>query len=508
MPTPLLQLKGIEKSFPGVRALLPLDLEMTEGEVLGLVGENGAGKSTLIKILSGVYRADAGDVIWEGRSVHFGSPRAALEAGIATIHQELADAARLTIGENLLLGESWPRRRWGGVDWRRLHEDATRRLRALDIELSSTRLFATLTAAERQEVAIARALSRKSRLLILDEPTASLSDHEVEHLLVRLRALRAKGVAVIYVSHRLDEILELTDRVVVLRDGELVSTSKTSDVDAGDLIRAMVGRPLEQIYPRARGESVGDVALELDGATRDGMFHDISFQVRAGEIVGLGGLVGAGRSEIARAIFGLYPLDAGRMRLRGEAWQPSGPHESMRAGLVYLPEERKRQALVLEHGLDVSLRIGFSDLLARCGLVPRRTSRDRVSAAISRYGIRATGPSQLVGTLSGGNQQKTVFARWLERRPEVLILDEPTRGVDVGAKAEIHETIDRLAADGKAIVLVSSELPELLGMSDRVLVLREGRIVAELSGRSATQEQVLLAASGLSPEAAHGEASS
>ncbi len=504
MSTPLLQLLRVEKSFPGVRALRPVDLQIDAGEVLGLVGENGAGKSTLIKILSGVHRADAGNVLWEGRGVLFESPGAAIEAGIATIHQEIAGAARLTIGENLLLGERWPRRRWGGVDWRRLHDEATRRLRAFDVGLSSTRLFSTLTAAQRQEVAIACALSRESRLLILDEPTASLSDHEVEQLFARLRGLRERGVAVLYISHRLEEILELTDRVAVLRDGELVAISRTSDVGVGDLVRAMVGRSLEQIYPRTRGEPARDVVLELDGATCEGMFRDISFRVRSGEIVGLGGLVGAGRSEIARAIFGLYRLDAGAMRLHGEPWLPSGPHESLRRGLVYLPEERKRQSLVLDHGLGASVRIGFSDLLTRSGLVPRRACRDRVSAAISRHGIRSTGPSQAVGTLSGGNQQKAVLARWLERGPDVLILDEPTRGVDVSAKAEIHETIDRLAAQGKAVVLVSSDLPELLGMSDRVLVLREGRAVAELPVGSATQEQVLLAASGLSPPVVEG----
>ncbi|MBI4601027.1 MAG: sugar ABC transporter ATP-binding protein [Planctomycetes bacterium] len=324
-----------------------------------------------------------------------------------------------------------------------------------------------------------------------------MSEPEAQRLLGHLARLRAEGVAILYVSHRLDEVLRLADRVAVLRDGELVALYPAREADIQRLVRDMVGRSLGQSYPRTRPESPGRAILELRGAGRDGLFHDVSLEVRAGEIVGLAGLVGAGRSELARAIYGLYPLEWGSMLLRGRPWRPSGPDDALRSGLVYLPEERKRQALVLEHSLGDSISIGFTDLIARRGLIPRREESTRLKAAVQAYGIRALGLRQPVGTLSGGNQQKAVLARWLGREPHLIILDEPTRGVDVGAKAEIHAFIDRLAALGKGVLLISSDLPEVLGMSDRVLVFHEGTVAAELRGAEATQEKVLLAASGL-----------
>lgn len=497
-PEQLLRLDGVAKSFGPVQALKPLRLELAAGEVLGLVGENGAGKSTLIKILSGVHAPDSGTMTWRGEPLRFRSPHEALEAGIATIHQELACLEHLSVAENLLLGEPWPRHRWGGIHWTRLHAEARQRLAAFELDIPTRRVFRELRAAQKQEVAIVRALSRRARLLVLDEPTASLSEPEVERLFAHLERLRRAGVAILYVSHRLDEVLTLTDRVAVLRDGDLIATHATRAIDARRLVRDMVGRPLEQVYPRTRSGPVGQARLELRGVTRAGMFEGISFQLRAGEIVGLAGLVGAGRSELARAIYGLYGIDRGEMRLHGQPWRPTGPAAAVRAGLVYVPEERKRQGLVLDHSLGASISIGFTDLLAKWGLVPRRAERARVDHAITSVGIRATAPTQAVGTLSGGNQQKTLLARWLERDPAVILLDEPTRGVDVGAKAEIHALIDRLAGQGRAVLLISSDLPEVLGMSDRVLVMCRGRITAELQGQALTQENVLWAASGLS----------
>lgn len=499
---PMLQLTAVEKSFPGVRALRPLDLELAPGRVLGVVGENGAGKSTLIKVLSGVHRPDAGEIRWLGKPVRFRSPGDAFEAGIATIHQELAYFGRLSVAENLCLGEAWPRYRWGGVSWRKLHEEARRRLDRFGLRVETTRRFETLSTAEKQEVAMARALSRESRMLILDEPTASLTEREVDRLFSHLRRLREIGVALIYISHRLDEIVALTDEVIVLRDGEKVAAYPTGETDAPSLVRDMVGRTVEGAFPDTRSTSAardvpGPVALEVEGLTRKGLFHDVSFQVRRGEVLGLAGLVGAGRSEVARAIYGLYRADRGSMRLSGEPWAPSGPRDALRAGLVYLPEERKRQALVMDHDVGESIGIGFTNLLTRLGVIPRRLERSRLEAALQKHGVRATGLAQEIGTLSGGNQQKAVLARWLERGPEVLLLDEPTRGVDVAAKAEIHALIDSLAAAGKAVVMISSDLPEVLGMSDRVLVLSEGTVVKELTGKEKTQANVLLAASGV-----------
>ncbi len=493
----LLQLRSVEKSFGGVKALQGVSLEIDAGEVLGLIGENGAGKSTLIKILSGVHRPDRGEIIWQGRATQFAAPRAAMEAGIATIHQELACFTHLSVAENMLLGEPWPRHFWGGVNWPRLHEETRNRLARFDLNIPTDRFFSQLSAAQKQEVAIARALSRQARLLILDEPTASLSEAEVERLFVHLNRLRQEGVAILYVSHRLDEILRLTDRVTVLRDGKGVAGYRTAETNVRQMVRDMVGRPLDQVFPHTRHGTLGAPLLELQNLSREGMFMGINLTVRAGEIVGLAGLVGAGRSELGRAIYGLYSRDAGSMRLCGSPWNPAGPHQSLQAGLVYLPEERKRQGLVLDHSVGDSISIGFSDLLSSRGLIRAKEEQARLRHAMNAYDVRATGLKQAVGTLSGGNQQKAMLARWLERDPRVIILDEPTRGVDVGAKAEIHALIDRLASQGKAILLISSDLPEALGMSDRVLVLYHGTISTELQGDEMTQENVILAASGL-----------
>ena len=494
---PLFSLARIEKSFGGVMALKPLTLELGAGEILGLIGENGAGKSTLIKLISGVHQPDAGTFRWRGEPIGFSSPSDSLAAGIATIHQELEYFGKLSVAENMLMGERWPRKAWGGVDWKTLSQEAGGRLANFELELSPDTLFDNLTSAEKQEVAIASALSGEAKLLILDEPTASLTEPEVQRLFVHLRRLKNRGVAMIYVSHRMDEIASLTDRVAVLRDGDLVATHQTDTVGVGQLIHDMIGRPLEQVYPRTRSGTVGEPVLKLDHLSRSGLFANISLEVRAGEIVGLGGLVGAGRSELARAIYGLYPADAGEMRLLGKPWKPKTAHESLKRGLVYLPEERKRQGLVLEHSLRDTVSIGFSDRLSRFGLLPRRKERAAVAEILKRSDVRAAGPDQAVGTLSGGNQQKALLGRLLGRDPQVILLDEPTRGVDVGAKAQIHATIDRLAALGKGVLFISSDLPELIGMSDRILVMNRGQIAAELTGEDTTEHNVLLAASGL-----------
>jgi rhamnose transport system ATP-binding protein len=497
MPQPLVELRHVAKSFGGVQAVKGIDLAIDAGQIVGLVGENGAGKSTVIKLLSGVYAPDHGMITIGGRDVRFASPRDALKAGVTTIQQELTCFAQLSIAENLLMGEAWPRRRWGGVDWPALYAEAGRRLTDFGLSLETHRTLSELTAAEKQEIAIAGALARRARLVILDEPTASLTEPEVNRLFTHLRRLRDQGVTILYVSHRLDEIFELTDRIVVLRDGSLVATHSTREVDARRLVHDMVGRPLEQVYPRTRSDSVGATLLELDSVSRTGMFRNVSVAVHAGEIVGLAGLVGAGRSELARAIYGLYGIDDGKMQLCGRPWRPAHPRESLRAGLVYVPEERKRQGLVLEHSLAEAIGIGFSDQLSRFGMIRPRAQRRRVSEAIGRYDIRAADAGQAIVTLSGGNQQKALLARWLEREPQVIILDEPTRGVDVGAKSQIHALVDGLAAQGKGILFISSDLGEVVGMSDRILVMNRGTIETELGGNEMTAHNVILAASGL-----------
>ncbi len=439
-----------------------------------------------------------------GAPVMLASPREALAAGIAAVQQELECFPHLSVAENLMLGERWPRRAWGGVDWRALHAEARRRLTQFGMTLESQRMVEELTAAEKQEIGIAGAVARRARLLILDEPTASLSEPEVRRLFTHLRRLREQGVAILYVSHRLDEIFELTDRIAVLRDGALVAVHQTAAIDAARLVHDMIGRPLEQVYPRTRGASLGAPLLELQGVSHRGLFHDVSLSVRAGEIVGLAGLVGAGRSELARAVYGLYALDGGHMRIAGMHWSPRHSRDALARGLVYIPEERKRQGFVLDHPLESGIGIGFSDQLTRWGMIRVRLERTRIRDVIERYSIRATGPRQPVATLSGGNQQKALLARWLERDPRVVILDEPTRGVDVGAKAQIHALIDQLAARGKAILFISSDLGEIVGMSDRILVMNRGTIETELNGPAMTAHNVILAASGLYSSSADG----
>jgi rhamnose transport system ATP-binding protein len=497
MLQPLVELQHVAKSFGGIHAIKGIDLTIDRGQIVGLVGENGAGKSTIIKLLSGVYPPDQGSIKIDGHETRFASPRDALDAGITTIQQELTGFDHLSIAENMLMGEAWPRRKWGGVDWAALYAEAGRRLTEFGLSLDTHRTLGEMTAAAKQEIAIAGTLARRARLVILDEPTASLTEPEVLRLFSQLRRLRSQGVTIIYVSHRLDEIFELTDRVVVLRDGSLVATHRTAEVDPGRLVRDMVGRPLDQVYPRTRSGDSGPALLELAGLSKAGMFRDVSLTIRAGEIVGLAGLVGAGRSELARAIYGLYRAETGSMGLRGGAWRPAHPRESLKAGLVYVPEERKRHGLVLEHALSDAIGIGFSDRLTRFGLIRPRAQRRRISEAIGRYDIRANDAGQAVVTLSGGNQQKALLARWLERDPQVIILDEPTRGVDVGAKSQIHALVDELAAKGKGVLFISSDLGEIVGMSDRVLVMNRGTIETELRGAEMTAHNVILAASGL-----------
>lgn len=470
------------------------------GEQLGLIGENGAGKSTLIKLLSGVHRPDSGEMLWQGRPAAFQNPLQAMQAGIATIHQELFYFEKLTVAENLLMGDPWPRRSWGAVAWPELYAEAARRLEVCGLNLDPATPFHRLSTAQRQELAIARSLAKDSKLLILDEPTASLTQPEVARLGKHLERLRARGVAMIYVSHRLEEILQFTERVCVLRDGVLVTQYRTRETDIPAMVRAMVGRELirsEHKVTRTVSDSKAELLLEVRDLACEPYFREISFTVAPGEILGLGGLVGAGRSKLARAIFGMHRPTSGTMTLAGEKYCPGHPAEAIDRGVVYIPEERKRQGFVLQHSIASAISIGFRKKISSLGWIHRQRESGTVANLVSIFGIRIRSVRQPVGTLSGGNQQKALLARSLQTPPRLAILDEPTRGVDVGAKAEIQKFIQQLAARGTAILLISSDLPELIAVSSRILVLHHGRVTSCFDSASATQEQVLLAASGL-----------
>lgn len=496
-PGPLLELRRISKSFGTLQAVKNVHFEINPGEILGLVGENGAGKSTIIKLISGVHRPDSGEILWLGEPCSWTHPAQALARGIATIHQELAFFPLLTVAENLLLGQKWPRNRCGLVDWPELRAQAQRLLDRFGVPFDPALFLAQLRTAQKQELAIVRALARQARLLILDEPTASLSHQEASRLFTHLTQVRRSGGSVIYVSHRLEEVLKLCDRVAVLRDGEMVASYPTAGLSIEQLLRDMVGRPLTQVYPRRRAFPQPRPLLQVGGLTHHRFFRDISFDLHSGEVLGLAGLIGAGRSELARAIYGLYPVERGSMRLLDQPWTPRHPASALAAGLIYLPEERKRQGFVLHHSLLESVSLGFRDLVTRFGVIIAKTERARAVAALESCRVRFTGLDQAVGTLSGGNQQKVLLARWLSRQPRVFLLDEPTRGVDVGAKAEIHALIDDLAHAGAAILLISSDLEEVLGMSDRILVMHQGNLSAELAGSAINRDAVILAASGL-----------
>jgi ABC-type sugar transport system ATPase subunit len=484
----VIEMRGIHKRFPGVQALTDVNLDLRRGEVHAIVGENGAGKSTLMKILAGVYRPDAGEVLLRGQAVHFTGPREALRAGISTIHQELNLIPNLSVAENIMLTREPVRGRL--VDDRALIEQATSALRDLEIDLNPRALIEDLTVAKRQMVEIARAVSLEADVVIMDEPTSSITERETDVLFALIARLKRKGVAILYISHRMEEIFSLADRVTVLRDGHLVATRDIGDVTPGGLISMMVGRELKSLYPTTRGV-IGPPLLEVRDLKLKGADHTVSFTLHRGEILGFAGLVGAGRTEVMRAIFGADATLGGEILLEGQPIRVSSPADAIRRGLAFVTEDRKLQGLVL--GMNVRENASMVALpgLARSGFIDARAEMQLAKDAIPRFDIRTPSTEQEVVNLSGGNQQKLVLAKWLAVKPKLLILDEPTRGIDVAAKAEIHNLIARLAAEGIGILLVSSELPEVLGMADRILVMREGRIVGEFDRAHATQEAIM-----------------
>ncbi|WP_140635868.1 sugar ABC transporter ATP-binding protein [Methylibium rhizosphaerae] len=482
--------QGVSKSFSGVRALEDVSFDLRPGEVHVLMGENGAGKSTLMKILTGIYRRDAGAILLDGAAVDFGTPRQAQAAGISIVHQELNLMNHLTAAQNIFIGRE-PRRGWL-LDEDTLNVQAAALFDRIKLNLDPRTIVGTLTVARQQMIEIAKALSHQARVLIMDEPTAALNREEAEDLFRVVHDLRAQGVGIVYISHKMDELARIADRVTVMRDGRHVATVAMAEASIDQLIAMMVGRELGQMTREPVPEPSGEPMLEVQGLARRGVLHDVSFQLRRGEILGFAGLMGAGRTEVARAVFGADPIDAGTIRVRGRETAIRSPQQAVAAGIGYLSEDRKHFGLAT--GLAVQDNILLASLARfrnRLGFVDdahgRRVSQDLVQ----RLAIKTPNLEQLARFLSGGNQQKVVIAKWLLRDCDILFFDEPTRGIDVGAKAEIYKLIKSLAAQGKAIVMISSELPEVLLLSHRVIVMCEGRITGELHGSAATQENIM-----------------
>ena len=500
--TPALEMRGISKTFPGVRALREVRLTAWAGEVMALMGENGAGKSTLMKILSGAYQADpGGDILVDGRSVTIGRPQAARALGIAIIYQELALAPNLTVAENIHLGDEIARA--GRIDRRAMNEACRPVLERLGVPFKPETMVAGLSIAEQQLVEIARALHRRSRILVLDEPTTALSARETDRLFALIRQLRAEGIALIYISHRMAEVYELADRVTVLRDGSFAGSLTRDELSPDAIVRMMVGRDLSSFYTKehdpaaARGDAVLEVRDLNDGGAR---VRPCSFTLHRGEVLGLAGLVGAGRTELARLIYGADRPAGGTVHLEGRRLAVTSPKQSLDAGIAYLTEDRKGLGLFLDMSCGENINLGVIERDARGGVVlDRARARQRSTNAFKGLRVRAASPLVQVGSLSGGNQQKVLIARLLETNPKVLILDEPTRGIDVGAKSEIYRLIDDLAKRGLGVLVISSEMAEIVGICDRVLVMREGALTGEVGGRGdrITQEAIMTYAAGI-----------
>jgi rhamnose transport system ATP-binding protein len=490
---PAAQLSGISKRFGATQALDGVSLELRPAEAHALVGENGAGKSTLVKICAGVHQPDSGRIEIDGTSVQIRGPAHARQLGIAVIHQEPRLFPDLSVAENVFLGHQ-PTTRMGSIDWASMRRGAERLFAQLEVSISATSPVRGLSMADQQLVEIAKALSLDARILIMDEPTASLSLHEVERLFSIVRPLRDRGLAILFVTHRLEEVFELCERATVLRDGKHVITAPVSELTPTGLIRHMVGRDVSLFPPTAT--LPGDVLLEARGLTRGETFRDISFSVRAGEIVGFAGLIGAGRTEVARVLFGIDRADRGEVLLEGHPVAFDTPGAALRAGVAYVPEDRHQQGLVLDFPIAANVSLPILGRLFPRFFVDGKVERTLAEKYAGQFHVRMTDVDQLVSALSGGNQQKVVIAKWLATQPRVLILDEPTRGIDIGAKVEVHRIISELAAAGLGIMLISSDLPEVLAMSDRILVMHEGRLTAELSRAEATEERVMFAATG------------
>jgi len=492
MSEPILRLTNISKSFSGVHALRGVQLELQPGQVHALLGENGAGKSTLVKVITGVHQPDTGEIYLNGHRIQLADPREATALGISAIYQELSIFPDLDIAENIFVGRR-PTHAGGLVDWGKMYREANALLSSLGVHLNLKTKARYLSIAQQQMVEIARALSVNARILIMDEPTSALTLNEVAEMFEIVRRLRDKGTAILFISHRLEELFEIADCVTVLRDGGYVDTRSMDGVTTEELIRLMVGRTVNDLFPK-RVVAQGEVVLRVKNLTRSGTFHDVSFELHKGEILGLAGLIGAGRTEVSQALFGVAPADEGTIEIEGRAVRITSPQQAMQHGLALVPEDRQHHGLVLPMDISDNVMLPRLSRFAKRGWLAAKQARQAAHEAATQMEVKATTVWQKTRELSGGNQQKVVLAKWLSTKPRILILDEPTRGIDVGTKAAVHSLMGELAAQGIGILMISSELPEVLGMSDRILVMHEGHVTGLFERSEATQEKIMTAA--------------
>ncbi|MBI0028764.1 ribose ABC transporter ATP-binding protein RbsA [Gilliamella sp. B14448G11] len=494
----LLQLINIHKSFPGVKALTGANLNVRAGQVMALIGENGAGKSTLMKVLTGIYSKDEGEIIYLGNKVNFKGPKSSQEAGIGIIHQELNLIPQLTIAENIFLGREFTNK-FGCIDWKKTYDQADKLLAELHLTYDSRKLISELSIGEQQMVEIAKVLSFNSKVIIMDEPTDALTETETASLFEVIRKLKQQNCGIVYISHRLKEIFEICDDVTVLRDGQFIGEKKVEQLDENSLIEMMVGRKLEEQYPRINKEH-GEVTLQVKNLTGTGV-NNISFKLHEGEILGISGLMGAGRTELMKMIYGANPAKSGSIILKGKTIKVNSPLDGLKHGIVYISEDRKRDGLILGMSVKDNMSLNALSYFAnQFGKLQLKNEQQAVEDFVSLFNIKTPSINQIIGLLSGGNQQKVAIAKGLMTRPSILILDEPTRGVDVGAKKEIYQLINQFKQQGLSVILVSSDMPEVLGMSDRILVIYDGTVTGEFSISDATQEKLMAAAVGKSQE--------
>lgn len=496
MNRPILKMENISKSFPGVKALDHVNLELYTGKVLALLGENGAGKSTLMKILSGVYTKDSGDIYFEGNKIDIHSPKYAQSLGIAIIHQELNLLPYLSIAENIFIGREFTKNMTGRIDWKKLYRESKKYLEQLGVTIDPRTLVKNLSVGEQQMVEIAKALSLDAKIIIMDEPTDALTNKETEKLFKVIRTLKQNGKAIVYISHRLKEIFEICDDVTVMRDGKYIGSANVKNIDQEKLIEMMVGRKLEDKFPR-KILKPGKEMIRVEHLSKKGVLKDVNLSVRSGEVVGLSGLMGAGRTELAKAIFGALKIDSGDIYLEGEKVKINNPKDAVSLGIAYVSEDRKMEGLILKLSVRHNMTLSALGQFSTAGQINANKESRQVEEYIKKLAIKTPSSLQRVKNLSGGNQQKVVLSKWMMINPKVLILDEPTRGVDVGAKVEIYELINKLKESGVAIIMISSEMPEVMGISDRIVVMHEGKITGEFTHDEVSQEKIMQSAVGM-----------